>query len=72
MAGMDPIVTELPTVTVPVMAAPTVTVTFSRADRLFASSATVTVLVTVTELATALFITALVKVTTVGVSEIAR
>jgi hypothetical protein len=60
------------TVTVPVMAAPTVTVTFSRADRLFASSATVTVFITVTELATALLITALVRVTTVGVSLTAR
>jgi hypothetical protein len=63
---------KFPTVTVPVMAAPTVTVTFSRADRLLASSATVTVFITVTELATALLITALVRVTTVGVSEIAR
>ena len=63
---------KFPTVTVPVMAAPTVTVTFSRADRLLASSATVTVFITVTELATALLSTALVRVTTVGVSEIAR
>jgi hypothetical protein len=63
---------KLLTVTVPVMAAPTVTVTFSKALRLLASSATVTVLATVTELATALLITALVRVTTVGVSEIAR
>jgi hypothetical protein len=63
---------KFPTVTVPVIAAPTVTVTFSRADRLLASSATVTVLTTVTELATALLSTALVRVTTVGVSEIAR
>jgi hypothetical protein len=63
---------KFPTVTVPVIAAPTVTVTFSNALRLFASNATVTVLATVTELATALLITALVRVTTVGVSEIAR
>jgi len=63
---------KLLTVTVPVIAAPTVTVTFSNALRLLASNATVTVLATVTELATALVSTALVRVTTVGVSEIAR
>jgi hypothetical protein len=49
-------------------AAPTVTVTFSRAERLFASKATVTVLPTVTVAATELAITGWDKVTTDGVS----
>jgi hypothetical protein len=63
---------KLATVTVPVIAAPTVTVTFSKALRLLASSATVTVLATVTVEATELPMTGWLKVTTVGVSVICR
>jgi hypothetical protein len=61
---------KLLTVTVPVMAAPTVTVTFSNALRLFASNATVTVLATVTVDESAPEITGADSVTTVGVSVI--
>jgi hypothetical protein len=63
---------KLLTVTVPVIAAPTVTVTFSKALRLLASSATVTVLATVTVDESAPEITGADSVTTVGVSVICR
>ena len=63
---------KLLTVTVPVMAAPTVTVTFSSALRLLLSSATVTVLATVTVDANAPDTTGADSVTTVGVSVICR
>jgi hypothetical protein len=63
---------KLLTVTVPVIAAPTVTVTFSKALRLLASSATVTVLATVTVDESAREITGADNVTTVGVSVICR
>ena len=63
---------KLETVTVPVMAAPTVTVTFSSALRLLESNATVTTLATVTVLDSAPEITGADSVTTVGVSVICR
>jgi hypothetical protein len=63
---------KLETVTVPVIAAPTVTVTFSSALKLLLSSATVTVFATVTVLDSAPEITGADNVTTVGVSVICR
>jgi hypothetical protein len=63
---------KLETVTVPVIAAPTVTVTFSNALRLLLSSATVTVLATVTVDESAPDTTGADSVTTVGVSVICR
>ena len=63
---------KLLTVTVPVMAAPTVTVTFSSALRLLESNATVTTLATVTVDANAPDTTGALSVTTVGVSVICR
>ena len=76
-------VTLLPIVTVPATccvagklatdtAAPTVTVTFSRAERLFASKATVTVLATVTVDASTPLTTGALRVTTDGVSVMLR
>jgi hypothetical protein len=59
---------KLLTVTVPLIAGPTVTVMFSRAARLFASSATVTVLATVTVEDKAPLMTGWDSVTTDGVS----
>jgi hypothetical protein len=61
---------KLLTVTVPVIAAPTVTVTFSNALRLLESNATVTVFATVTVLTITLATTGALNVTTAGVSVI--
>jgi hypothetical protein len=60
------------TVTVPIIAAPTVTVTFSKALRLLESNATVTVFATVTVLTITLATTGALNVTTAGVSVICR
>jgi hypothetical protein len=68
VTATDPVTTWLAGKLETDTAAPTVTVTFSRADRLFASSATVTVLPTVTVAATELLITGCDNVTTAGVS----
>ena len=68
VTATDPVTTWLAGKLEMETAAPTVTVTFSKALRLFASSATVTVLATVTVEDKAPLMTGWLNVTTAGVS----